>query len=223
MLSDHDYQTLTEWYPTLGKLPSSLHTLVRTEAQPVRIPTGTTLFDLDYPCTLFLFILDGAIRVVKPAASGREILLYRLEAGDSCILTVSCLLGQGAYPARGVVERELVGYAFPKPAFDRLLADSTDFRSFVFHFFGERMSHLMALIEEVAFQQMDQRLATLLVEQGPVIDATHQQMADELGSAREVMSRILKHFEGKGWVRLERGRVTVLNASALARYAEKPV
>jgi CRP/FNR family transcriptional regulator len=181
------------------------------------------LFDLDAPCTLFLLISEGSIRVVKPALSGREILLYRLEPGDSCILTVSCLLGQNDYPARGVVESHLVGYALPRSLFTQLLDESPPFRSFVFRFFGERMSHLMALVEEVAFQQMDQRLANLLVERGPTLDVTHQQLADELGSAREVISRLLKHFESKGWVTLARGQVTVRNATALARYAANPV
>ncbi len=223
MLTTHEVQTITNLYPMLRALPAPLQTLLQQEAQAVTVPAGTTLFDLDYPCTLFLLIMAGTIRVVKPALSGREILLYRLEPGDSCILTVSCLLGQSDYPARGVVEHNLVGYALSRPLFTQLLDDSPHFRSFVFRFFGERMSHLMALVEEVAFQQMDQRLAALLVERGPIIDATHQQLADELGSAREVVSRILKHFESKGWLYLERGRVTLHNATALARYAENPV
>ncbi|MEZ4620663.1 MAG: Crp/Fnr family transcriptional regulator [Caldilineaceae bacterium] len=223
MLSAQEYHTLTTLYPMLTALPATLKTIVVEQAQPITVPAGTMLFDLDYPCTLFLLIMEGAIRVVKPALSGREILLYRLEPGDSCILTVSCLLGQNDYPARGVVEQELVGYALPRPLFTLLLDESTLFRNFVFRFFGERMSNLMALVEEVAFQQMDQRLATLLVERGPILETTHQQLADELGSVREVVSRILKHFEGKGWVNLARGRVTVRNASTLARYAENPV
>lgn len=223
MLTVHEVQTLVNLYPMIGALPETLREALRRAAQPITVPAGTTLFDLDYPCTLFLLIMEGAIRVVKPALSGREILLYRLEPGDSCILTVSCLLGQSDYPARGVVERSLVGYALPRPFFTQLLDGSPPFRSFVFRFFGERMSHLMALVEEVAFQQMDQRLAALLIERGPVIDVTHQQLADELGSAREVMSRILKHFESKGWLYLERGRVTLHNAPALVRYAENPV
>ncbi|HRW08141.1 MAG TPA: Crp/Fnr family transcriptional regulator [Caldilineaceae bacterium] len=223
MLKEQEYQHLTEVYPSFRQLTPALQQLVRQNTQPVHVPTGTMLFDLDYPCNLFLLILDGAIRVVKPALSGREILLYRLEPGDSCILTVSCLLGQNDYPARGVVEQALVGYALPRPLFTQLLEESTPFRNFVFHFFGERMSHLMSLVEEVAFQQMDQRLAALLVERGPLLTITHQQLADELGSAREVMSRILKHFEGKGWVELARGQIHVTNATALSRYAENPV
>lgn len=223
MVTEHDYHTLTNLYPMLRALPPSLQQPIRQQVQPVTVPAGTMLFDLDAPCTLFLLIIEGSIRVVKPALSGREILLYRLEPGDSCILTVSCLLGQSDYPARGVVESKLAGYALPRPLFTQLLDESTHFRNFVFRFFGERMSHLMALVEEVAFQQLDQRLAALLVERGPQIEATHQQLADELGSAREVVSRLLKHFESKGWVYLERGRVTVNNGTALAHYAPHPV
>lgn len=223
MLLEHDYHTLTNLYPMLRALPAGLQQPLRQQIQQVVVPAGTTLFDLDAPCTLFLLIIEGSIRVVKPALTGREILLYRLEPGDSCILTVSCLLGQNDYPARGIVEHNLVGYALLRPLFTKLLDESPHFRNFVFRFFGERMSNLMALVEEVAFQQVDQRLATLLVTRGPVLETTHQQLADELGSAREVISRILKHFESKGWLYLERGRVTVHTATALACYAENPV
>lgn len=217
-----ELEPLTQWYPMLTELPSGLFAQFSQEVRVLRVPAGTTLFDLDYPCTAFILLSAGAIRVTKPALSGREILLYRVEPGDSCILTVSCLLGNATYPARGVAEDDLIAYAIGHPFFQQLMGSSNAFREFVFRCFSERMIHLMALVEEVAFRQLDQRLAALLVERGPVIVATHQMVADEVGSAREVVSRILKHFEDLGYVRLERGRILITQAGPLAHYADQP-
>jgi CRP/FNR family transcriptional regulator len=132
---------------------------------------------------------------------------------------VSCLLGQADYPARGVVETDLVGYAISRPMFNRLLAESEPFRAFVFQFFAQRVANLMALLEGVAFGQLDQRLAELLARRGPVIPTTHQMLADELGSVREVVSRILKDFESQSLVQLQRGRIRVVDQQSLARIA----
>lgn len=217
-----ELEQLMQWYPMITQLPSGLLTQFMAEVRVLRVSVGTTLFDLDYPCTAFILLGAGAIRVTKPALSGREILLYRVEPGDSCILTVSCLLGNAAYPARGVAESDLVAYAIGHPFFSHLMGSSNAFREFVFRCFSERMTHLMALVEEVAFRQLDQRLAALLVERGPIIQATHQMVADEVGSAREVVSRILKHFEDLGYVRLERGRILIIQVGALAHYASAP-
>ena len=217
-----ELEQLVHWYPMVTQLPSGLLTQFTAEVRVLHVPAGTTLFDMDYPCTAFVLLSAGAIRVTKPALSGREILLYRVEPGDSCILTVSCLLGNATYPARGVAETDLVAYALGHPFFHHLMGTSNAFREFVFRCFSDRMTHLMALIEEVAFRQLDQRLAALLVERGPLIQATHQMVADEVGSAREVVSRILKHFEELGYVRLERGRILITQASALTHYASEP-
>jgi CRP/FNR family transcriptional regulator len=103
--------------------------------------------------------------------------------------------------------------------FNRLLAESEPFRAFVFHFFAERIANLMALLERVAFGQLDQRLADLLARRGPVIQTTHQMLADKLGSVREVVSRILKDFESQSLVQLQRGRIRVIDQQALAQIA----
>jgi len=82
--------------------------------------------------------------------------------------------------------------------------------------YGERLAEVMELVEEVAFRRLDERLARLLVERGPVIEATHQKLAEELGSVREIVSRLLRSFESRGWVRLERERITLLEPQSLA-------
>ena len=217
MLNQSEIDTLVELYPVLSQLTGAERDALRRELQPARIPAGTVLFDLDSPCSLFLLLAAGTVRVVKPARSGRELVLYRLEPGDSCILTVSCLLGESSYPARGVAETDVAGYILTRPLFHNLLAESEPFRAFVFRYFAARISDLMQLVEEVTFGALDQRLASLLVTQGPVLDVTHQQIADELGTVREVVSRRLKVLEKQGLVRLKRGQVEVLDLKRLSR------
>lgn len=219
MLDRSTFEELSRLYPPLGEMSPEMQRLLQQNLQHMSAPAGHLLFDLDSPCSLFVFLYAGSLRVVKPALSGREILLYRLEPGDSCVLTASCLLGRSHYPARGIVERDLVAYALAAPLFNRLLDGSTPFRALVFTHFADRIADLMQLVEEIAFGQMDQRLAAYLVERAPLVEATHQQIADELGTVREVVSRRLKQLEQRGLVRLQRGQMRIDDVERLRRIA----
>lgn len=182
------------------------------------VPAGTVLFDEHQPCQGFPFVISGGIRVLKPAANGRELPLYRVLPGESCIITSSCLLGHTDYNARGITESETTLALMPRALFDEMLAQPP-FRDFVFHLFSERIAELMQLVEEVAFRKLDQRLAGLLLGKGRVIHATHQQLADELASVREMVSRLLKGFAEQGLVRLSREQVEILDPPGLRRLA----
>jgi CRP/FNR family transcriptional regulator len=184
------------------------------------VPAGTVLFDERQPCAGFPLVLEGDIRVTRAAPSGRGILLYRVAPGEGCILSGGCLLGNSAYSASGVAETDVVLLRIPPALFQKLMVESEPFRRFVFGMYGERLSEVMELVEAVAFQRLDARLAQLLIRRGPVLHATHQSLADELGSVREIVSRLLRSFEDRGWVRLERERVTVLDLKALAAHAQ---
>ncbi len=214
-MADHD---LFHAYPMLQRLPRALRELLVVNARRITAPRGAVLFDVDQPCSLFVLLTDGVLRVFRPGED-REIFLYTVERGQSCILTVSCLLGRARYPARGVVEEDVVGYALPQALFLELLDRSPEFRQFIFELFGDRLTGLMALIEEVAFRHLDQRLAAHLLERPDVVEITHQRLAAELGTAREVVSRILKQFEREALVRLERGMIHIVDRPGLARRA----
>lgn len=209
-------EALNRLYPVLAKLPAELAGKVESRGQTMTVPAGTVVFDERQPCQGFPFVLTGGIRVVKPAANGRELPLYRVLPGESCIITSSCLLAHADYNARGVTEVETTLVLLPRDLFDELLADVA-FRDFVFHLFAERIADLMQLIEEVAFHKLDQRLAGLLLGKGRLVHATHQQLADELGSVREMVSRLLKGFAAQGLVRLSREQVEILDPAGLRR------
>lgn len=209
---------LVALYPVMASLPAALLQGVTAAMQIMSIPSGTTVFDERQPCRGFPLVLEGAIRVVKVSANGRELPLYRVVAGESCIITSSCLMGNADYNARGVTEGATTLALLPRGLFDEMLAQP-DFRGFVFSLFAERMAELMQLVEEVAFRKLDQRLAALLLGKGRLVHATHQQLADELGSVREMVSRLLKGFAEQGLVRLGREQVEVLDAAGLRRAA----
>ncbi len=220
MDAQHARSEVLRLYPVFRSLPQARVAQLLGDARPALLPAGTLVFDERSPCQGFPMLLSGAIKVVKAAASGRELQLYRVEPGESCIITSSCLLGSADYSARGIAESDCEVVVLPPPVFQELLREHEPFRRFVFGLFSERLAELMQLVEEVAFRRLDQRLAALLLTRGRVIQTTHQALADDLGSVREMISRLLKGFAAQGLVALSREQVEVLDAAGLKRIAE---
>ena len=210
---------LVELYPAFAGMAPGLLSYVLDNAVLRQVPAGTVMFDERNPCQAFPMILDGSIRVTKVAPTGRELQLYRVGPGESCILSTSCLLGTTSYTARGAAEGEVTVFALPPPVFDRLIAEHQPFRAYVFGLFAERIVDLMQLVEAVAFQRLDQRLAALLLGKGRVIHTTHQALADELGSVREIVSRLLKSLAEQGLVSLAREQIEIVDPAGLRRVA----
>ena len=210
---------LVERFPVFSRLPAARIEALLGQAELDRAPRGSILFDAKQPCRGFPLLLEGSVRVTKSAPTGREILLYRVEPGQGCILSGGCLLGHSDYSATGTAEQDVTLLRIPPELFQQLLLESEPFRQFVFGMYGERLSEVMELVEEVAFHRLDARLAQLLIRRGPVLEDTHQRIADELGSVREIVSRLLRGFEHRGWVKLERERITVLDPKSLSELA----
>lgn len=206
-------------YPFLAALPAPLAQRVRTEALTRRLPARERVFGEQDACQFFPLVLAGRIRVVKSDPRGRRLKLYEVGAGDSCILTSSCLLSQRAYPADGVTETEVDLVLLPAPLFAALVGEFEPMRRHVFALFADRLVDMMALVESVAFQRLDQRLAARLLGHGTVLRVTHQQLADDLGSAREIVSRVLGQFADERLIRAGRQEIEVLDAVRLRERA----
>jgi CRP/FNR family transcriptional regulator len=220
MLDSGTKALLLQLYPMLGGLAASHLEEILSAAVEINAPVGTVMFDENQPCQGFPLLLSGSVRVIKSSANGRELQLYRVSPGESCILTSSCLLGHSNYHARGVVELDVKLVALPPAAFKILLSQCEPFRNYIFSLFSERLSDLMQLVSAVAFQKLDQRLAALLATKPGTIHLTHQALADELGSVREIVSRLLKSFSDQGWVKLGREQIEVKDITALKNFAE---
>ena len=207
----------------LSRLPEELRRQVLQEAVRIEAPAGTVLFRPGDACSLYLLLTQGTVRVQQVTESGHQIVLYRVQPGQSCVLTTSCLIAHEAYAVEGFAETPVSGLGLSPALFERLLAESPDFRQIVFTDFGHRLADLMVLLNEVAFRRIDARLADWLLQaserEGMTIHHTHQEAAVELGTAREVVSRQLKEFERQGLLTLARGRIDLLDLPALRQIA----
>jgi CRP/FNR family transcriptional regulator len=212
-------QRALELFPPLRDAPADCLERLRRESQLLQAPAGTRLFDEKARCSAFPLVLEGAIRVSKISDQGREILLYRVTPGESCVLTSGCLLGHIDYAATGIAETAVTLVAVPLPLFEQLLARHEPFRRHIFELFSARLSDLMLLVEAVAFHKLDQRLAALLLARGPTLHTTHQALADELGSVREIISRLLGSFADRGLVQLAREQIDIADAGGLRQLA----
>ncbi len=156
-------------------------------------------------------VLEGSIKVQMTGASGHGIVLYRMGADDICTLSIGCLMTGRSYRAEAIVEDEAEAAIIPRGLFDRLMDQSADFRLAIMESYGRRLDELMLLVEEVAFHRMDERLEEWLLaraDQGQtILSITHQELGVELGTAREVVSRLLKELERQDQVRLARGKI----------------
>ncbi len=207
-------------FPLLAALDQTSLGLLVDSSRLITVPAGRVVFEDSSPPTHYTLVIDGVLRVQKMAESGREIVLYRVEAGQSCVLNTSGLMSGGSYGAQAMTETEVQAVQLPAASFHALLARSEPFRQFVFSAYSARLADLLCLIEEVAFGRIDMRLAQCLLDHATAenaVLATHQELAVELGTAREVVSRQLKDFERRGWLALFRGRVELIRSDALQR------
>jgi len=170
-------------------------------------------------------VLSGSVRVRKTAENGREITLYRIEPGDSCVLTASCIISGSLFPARAITESDTCAVMVLAPDVTRWLAESEEWRTFLFGLVSRRLSQVIPTVEEVAFRRMDVRVARHLLRlsdgSNGAVRVTHQEIASELGTSREVVSRILKDLEHDGLVTLGRGVVQLKAVGDLDRLSRR--
>jgi CRP/FNR family transcriptional regulator, anaerobic regulatory protein len=195
-------------------------------ALPTRdVPRGSVMFRPGDVAQGFVVVLSGRIEVRLTAASGREILLYAVEPGESCVQTTLGLMGDEPYSGEAIAVTEARVALIPRPLFLRLLDSDDGFRRFVMSAFGQRMAELTHLLEQVAFGRVEVRLAGALMDlaKDNVVEATQAELAARIGSAREVVSRRLEAFERNGWVAVERGHVRLRDPDELRRLADQAV
>lgn len=220
--------TAVDWissFPGLRKLEPGIGKPLIENSRVISLPAGTRIFGPGQAPENYLLLLSGTVRVQQVSDTGREIVLYRVSAGESCALTTACLMGYEEYQAEGVAESDVEAVAIPRSTFDELIARSAEFRRFVFTAFSVRVTNLFRIIDEVAFSRIDIRLAQKLLELGGArghVELTHQQLAAELGTAREVISRQLHEFQRRGWIATSRGIIDVTRPDALKQLATAP-
>jgi CRP/FNR family transcriptional regulator len=196
-------------------------TAVREFKQAVafaRLPSGKRLFSEGDSAQALALVVSGAIRIFKTGRTGREITLYRLGPGETCILSVNAIVTQQPLPAAATVEEEVQAVTIAAAVLRDWVHRHELWRQFVFELISQRLTKVLTLVDDVVFSRMDTRIAALLLarsrSQNPV-HITHQEIAAELGTSREVISRILEDLAGAGMVRSTRGRIEILDAAPL--------
>ncbi len=220
----HAVEEIAATCPPLRALLAQMDTATRRRlergARLVRVPADTVLFRPGEACTQYLVVTDGSVRVDMTSDTGREILLYRVGPGQTCVLTTLALLSGAPYEAEGRTETQVRALSLQASAFDALVAQSAAFRRFVFSAFAMRITDLMHLLRQVAFTRLDTRLAGFLLHHAAADGAlrmTHQEIAAELGASREAISRLLKAFEQQGLVELSRARILLRDIAAMRK------
>lgn len=214
-LDPTDLSQLSVVYPALSELPRALGAALAAEARVVELPAGLVVFQPGQSCPGLPLLLQGQIKVSQTSSNGRQLVLYRVRPGETCVVSTGCLLESSTYAAQGEVERPTRAVALPPTQFRRLLDEHAPFRALVFGQFSRRLQTLMAVVDDVAFHRLDERLAGWLSAHAPRVAMTHQAIADEFGSAREVVTRVLRQFAEEGLVEVSREGIVVLDASRL--------
>jgi CRP/FNR family transcriptional regulator len=218
MISTQQFEQIARFLPILEHADPGLLREFQDTAFFTRIPKGRDVFIEGDQVDAIALLISGVVRVYKIGETGREITLYRFGNGESCILTANAILSQKNFPAVATVEQDAEAVMIPADTFRDWVRRYDLWREFVFELLSQRLSSVMAIVEEVAFRRMDARLATLLAERSrrsDLIHMTHQEIAAELGSSREVISRILEDFSAQGLVEGSRGLIKILDRDSI--------
>lgn len=208
-------------YPALDNLPRALLEQIHRHGIFVHKNAGDIMFDPADFSTHYPFVLHGIARVLKEGRSAPDTLLYRLPAGEHCLLSASGLMAHWKFGARVVAETETEVVLVPPSLFREMVRQSPEFAHSVYVGIARRIQSVMDLVEQATYFRLDQRLLTMLLASGSPLKKSHQELADDLGVSRENVSRLLSDFRERGWVQLARRRIDILDAAALRSYLDQ--
>ena len=223
MNENHLQQLLTK-YSFLGEPESKLMQDIIKYGTFKRINKGEYVFLENDKCNYFSFVISGEVRVFKAGETGREITLYRFGVGESCILTLSCLLGNNHFPAIAVTEDDIEAILVPSKVIREWFKSHQTFRDYAFDILSKRLSDVIMVINEIAFKRVDERVSEYLINHSDIdgsLNTTHKNIAIDLGTSREVITRILKEMEANNLLVISRGRIDIIDIGALRKFSGK--
>lgn len=220
MLSQEDLSLLSSQLPFWGQLSATQQELLVANAKAAHFSKDQSLHCGENDCIGVLFVKSGRVRTYITSEEGREITLYRLEAGDICILSASCVIQSIDFDVSVEAEVDCEVIQINTYTFSRLSLENVYVELFSYKMATERFSDVMWAMEQILFTSFDKRLAAFLLDEtsktgSDEIHMTHEQIAKYLGSAREVVSRMLKYFAKEGYVTLSRGTIIIADKKRL--------
>ncbi len=217
--------SFSEYFPIFNKLTSEEQSIILKHATLRKIPKGTLLHNGSDDCLGLLLVRTGQLRAYIYSDEGREITVYRLFERDMCILSAACMLRSIQFDITIRAEKDTEAWLIPPEIYKNLMEKSAVIANYTNEIMGERFTSVMWLVEQIMFKSFDKRLATFLVdecniEESSVLKMTHEQIASHLGTAREVVTRMLKYFQNEGVVKLTRGTIEILDMKKLRELSE---
>ena len=222
MIDEADLGRIVQALPILGRATHEQLHAFQERGFLARIPAGRDVFVEGQQVGAIPLLISGTVRVYQIGETGREVTLYRFRPGESCVLTANAILTRQSFPAVATVEEEAEAVMIPAQIFREWVAREAVWRGFFVQLVAQRLASVMNVVDEVAFHRLDQRVAALIAQRaatGSAVLITHQEIAAELGSAREAVSRVLEDLAAKGLIRSARGRIDVLDLQALEKAA----
>ncbi|QIK38361.1 Crp/Fnr family transcriptional regulator [Caldichromatium japonicum] len=227
MITDREHQRLLAQFGFLAASPPDFQAEFFSRAQRVQVHAGQPICRAGTQCTHLPLVVEGRARVYQIGENGREITLYRVKAGECCVLTASCLLSARPFPAFVVCEEPIEALVIQPGDARRWLGSCEPWRQYLFGLIMHRLIEVFGVLDAVLFQRLDQRLIAYLLAQAERLGAsaipiTHQTLASELGSSREVISRLLKGLEDRGLLKARRGQVELVDPHRLRDRLQDP-
>ena len=217
--------TISQYFPIYDQLDKADQERLDYAAVKRRVPKGTLLHGGDGVCTGLLVIASGQLRAHMISEEGREITLYRLFERDVCILSAYCMLNSLQFDISVQAEKDCILYRIPAPVYKKLMQESAPVANYTTELIASRFSDVMWLLDQILYKHLDSRLAAFLVGEAQLNDTTelrltHEEIAHHLGSAREVVTRMLKYFQTEKMVLIARGCITLLDMDKLREVAK---
>ncbi len=224
MISDHQQALFESHFPFIQRCNKAFVDTFFASVKYMQLPAGVSICDEGQQCAQLAMVLDGIGRVYKLSPSGREITLYRIHSGESCVLTASCIMSENAFPAMAITETPVSAILVSPKNVREWFCKDPEWQKFIFGLLSFRLSDIISVVEEVAFKRIDVRIAEQLVRHlehaDLVLQKTHAELAADVGSSREVISRILKDFAQRGLVNLTRGSIEVLDVESIRHLSQ---
>lgn len=225
MISAQQKVDFNKHFPFINQTSREFSDNFYSQAQHISMPARTTIIEEGQSCSHLVLVTEGTGRVYKLSPSGREVTLYRIHAGESCVLTASCIMNQDSFPAMAEVESPIKGLMVSPANVRDWFCRDQQWQRFIFGLLSHRLANIIQVVEEVAFKRIDVRLAEQFVRSmqqgGNIINKTHADLAADVGSSREVVSRILRDFAQRNMISAGRGCIEIIDKAAIIELAQQ--
>ncbi|HIY31104.1 MAG TPA: Crp/Fnr family transcriptional regulator [Candidatus Mediterraneibacter avicola] len=215
-----------EYFPVWDKLTSEQQNTLSRSALRRSVKAGSLIYGGEKECLGLLLVSSGRLRAYIFSEDGREITLYRLVERDICLFSASCMINSIQFAISIEAEKDTEFWLIPPDMYKKVMEDSAPLSNYTNQVMADRFSEVMWLIEQIMWKSVDRRLAGFLLEESALEESrmlmiTHEKIANHMGTAREVVTRMLKYFQNEGLVALSRGKIEILDEKRLTEYAGK--